>query len=117
MVVGRRPLPAAVRAGKLRARRARGDGVRGARGGVQCRWPPEIIEDGVSGFLCPPDAVDAMADRGVELLTDAARHKSIVGSAAEVVRSRYCAELIVPLYENEYEKVLRGRGARGQGLF
>ena len=78
---------------------------------------PEIIEDGVSGFLCPPDAVDAMADRGVELLTDAARHKSIVGAAAEVVRSRYCAELIVPLYENEYEKVLRGRGARGQGLF
>jgi L-malate glycosyltransferase len=77
---------------------------------------PEIIEDGVSGFLCPPDAANAMADRGVELLTDAARHKSIVQAAVEVVRSRYCADLIVPLYENEYENVLRGRDAAGQRL-
>jgi N-acetyl-alpha-D-glucosaminyl L-malate synthase BshA len=71
---------------------------------------PEFIEDGVSGFLCPPDAAEAMADRGVRLLTDAALHKSIARAAAEVVRSRYCAELIVPLYEKEYENVLRGRG-------
>jgi L-malate glycosyltransferase len=77
---------------------------------------PEIIEDGVSGFLCPPDAADAMADRGVELLTDAARHKSIVQAAVAVVRSRYCADLIVPLYENEYENVLRGRDSAGQRL-
>ena len=76
---------------------------------------PETIDDGVSGFLCPPDAADAMADRGVELLTDEARHESIARAAAEVVRSRYCAELIVPLYEKAYENGLRGRGAPGHG--
>ena len=31
---------------------------------------PEIIEDGVTGFVCPPEDVDLMADRGVALLTD-----------------------------------------------
>ena len=31
---------------------------------------PEVIEDGVTGFLHPPDAVDAMADSGIALLTD-----------------------------------------------
>ena len=76
---------------------------------------PETIDDGVSGFLCPPDAADAMADRGVELLTDVARHESIARAGAEAVRSRYCGELIVPLYEKAYENVLRRRGAPGHG--
>ena len=70
---------------------------------------PEIIEDGVTGFLCPPDGVDAMADRSVEILTDVTRHASIARAAAEAVRSRYCADLIVPLYEDAYRDVLRGR--------
>jgi N-acetyl-alpha-D-glucosaminyl L-malate synthase BshA len=70
---------------------------------------PEIIEDGVTGFLCPPGATGAMAERSVELLTDAARHAAMARAAAAVVRSRYCAELIVPLYEDQYQNVLRGR--------
>ena len=76
---------------------------------------PEIIEDGVTGFLCPPDAVDAMADRSVEVLIDAARHASIARAAAEAVRSRYCADRIVPLYEDAYRDVLRGRAEPSTG--
>jgi N-acetyl-alpha-D-glucosaminyl L-malate synthase BshA len=70
---------------------------------------PEIIEDGVTGFLCPPGGVDAMAERSIEVLTDGVRHASIARAAAEAVRSRYCADLIVPLYEEAYRNVLRGR--------
>src|SRR4029078_5251848 len=33
---------------------------------------PEIVRDGVTGFICAPDDLDGMADRGVALLTDAA---------------------------------------------
>ena len=30
---------------------------------------PEIIEDGVTGFVCPPDAVGEMAERGIAVAT------------------------------------------------
>ena len=67
---------------------------------------PEIIEDGVTGFVCPPDAVSLMAERGIALLNDFALHSSIARKAAEVVRSRYCTELVVPMYEAQYRDVL-----------
>jgi N-acetyl-alpha-D-glucosaminyl L-malate synthase BshA len=67
---------------------------------------PEIIEDGVTGFVCPPDAVDTMAERGVALLSDPALRARTTHAAAEVVRSRYCTELVVPLYEAAYSDVL-----------
>jgi N-acetyl-alpha-D-glucosaminyl L-malate synthase BshA len=67
---------------------------------------PEIIEDGVTGFVCPPDAVSLMAERGIALLTDAALHASIARKAAEIVRTRYCTDLVVPMYEAQYRDVL-----------
>jgi len=70
---------------------------------------PEIIEDGVTGFVCPPEDVDLMAERGVALLTDRALHESIAQAAAQMVRTRYCTDLIVPQYEEAYREVLNGR--------
>jgi N-acetyl-alpha-D-glucosaminyl L-malate synthase BshA len=67
---------------------------------------PEIIEDGVTGFACPPDAVDLMAERGIALLTDPTLRASITQAAAEMVRTRYCTDRIVPVYEAEYREVL-----------
>ncbi len=68
---------------------------------------PEIIEDDVTGFVCPPVALEAMAARGVALLTDADLHSRIARSASQVVRTRYCAEAIVPMYEALYQEVGR----------
>jgi len=67
---------------------------------------PEIIENGVTGFVCPPEAVNEMAERGVALLTDAALHASVAGNAATLVRERYCTDLVVPEYEALYRDVL-----------
>ncbi|MGH9173720.1 MAG: N-acetyl-alpha-D-glucosaminyl L-malate synthase BshA [Vicinamibacterales bacterium] len=68
---------------------------------------PEIIEDGVTGFLCAPGAVEAMADRAAHLLSDP-KGRAVMGrAAAEVVRTRYCTERIVPLYEAVYLDVLK----------
>jgi L-malate glycosyltransferase len=69
---------------------------------------PEIIEDGVTGFVCAPEDVTRMAQRGVALLTDSALRASITRSAVEMVRHRYCAQLVVPLYEAAYQRVLEG---------
>jgi N-acetyl-alpha-D-glucosaminyl L-malate synthase BshA len=70
---------------------------------------PEIIEDGVSGFLCPPGAVEMMAERGVAVLSDPALRAAMGRAAAEVVRTRYCTDRVVPQYEAEYRKVLESR--------
>jgi N-acetyl-alpha-D-glucosaminyl L-malate synthase BshA len=69
---------------------------------------PEVIEHGISGFLHPPEAVDEMADSGVRLLTDAALHRSIASRACARVRTEFCAEKIVPMYEKCYQSVVSG---------
>jgi hypothetical protein len=50
-----------------------------------------------------------MAERSVALLTDFALHSSIARNAAELVRTRYCTELVVPMYEEQYRDVLVNR--------
>ena len=50
---------------------------------------PEIIEDGVTGFVCPPEAIELMAERGTALLTQPALNQSIVSEAARLVHARY----------------------------
>jgi L-malate glycosyltransferase len=67
---------------------------------------PEVIEHGVSGFLHPPEEVEAMAESGVKLLSDAAVHASITRAAVARVRREFCEEKIVPMYERAYERVI-----------
>jgi N-acetyl-alpha-D-glucosaminyl L-malate synthase BshA len=67
---------------------------------------PEIIEDGVTGFVCAPDDVDGMAERGVALLTDPNLHARVAANAVSMVGTKYCTERIVPLYEAAYRRVL-----------
>jgi len=67
---------------------------------------PEIIEDGITGFTCPPGAVEMMTERGVALITDSQLRASITAAAAEMVRTRYCTDLIVPQYEAQYRQVM-----------
>jgi N-acetyl-alpha-D-glucosaminyl L-malate synthase BshA len=66
---------------------------------------PEVIESGVTGFLHPVGDVEAMAASGIAVLTDAALHERIARGARRVVRERFCAERIVPMYEAHYARV------------
>jgi N-acetyl-alpha-D-glucosaminyl L-malate synthase BshA len=68
---------------------------------------PEVIEDGVSGFLHAPDAIDDMAASGVMILSDPDRHRAVAEAAFARVRNDFCAEKIVPMYEACYEAVIR----------
>ncbi|MEE2792327.1 MAG: N-acetyl-alpha-D-glucosaminyl L-malate synthase BshA [Acidobacteriota bacterium] len=67
---------------------------------------PEVIDDGVTGFLHPPDAIDGMAQSAVELLTDRQLHKTIAAAALEAVVQRFGAGVVVPAYETFYAQVL-----------
>jgi L-malate glycosyltransferase len=66
---------------------------------------PEVIEHGVNGFLHAPDALDEMAESGVMLLSDPAKHRTIADAACARVRNDFCAEKIVPMYEDCYRSV------------
>jgi len=66
---------------------------------------PEVIDDGKTGFLCEADDVDAMAARGIELLTDKTLHERIAAAGAISVRTHFCEDLVVPQYLDHYKNV------------
>jgi N-acetyl-alpha-D-glucosaminyl L-malate synthase BshA len=68
---------------------------------------PEVIEDGVSGFLHDPEALDDMAASAVELLSNQALHDRIGQAACRRVREQFCVERVVPMYEQCYESAIR----------
>ncbi len=67
---------------------------------------PEVIEDGVSGFLHAPDDLDGMANSAIDLLTEPQLRERIAVAGRTIVRGRYCSDRIVPKYEAFYEEVL-----------
>jgi glycosyltransferase involved in cell wall biosynthesis len=67
---------------------------------------PEVIEDGVTGFLHPPDDVEGMAESAVRVLTDDTLSRQIGLAASEVVHERFCSNRIVPMYEEYYQQVV-----------
>jgi N-acetyl-alpha-D-glucosaminyl L-malate synthase BshA len=72
---------------------------------------PEIIDDGVTGFLCPLEDLDGMAARATSVLTTPAQHRAMAQAAVALVRSRYCTDMIVPLYEAAYRRVVEAVSA------
>jgi N-acetyl-alpha-D-glucosaminyl L-malate synthase BshA len=67
---------------------------------------PEILEDGVTGFLRDKDDVDGMAAQGVAVLSNASLAARVGNAAAASVQRLYCTETVVPQYEAYYNEVL-----------
>jgi N-acetyl-alpha-D-glucosaminyl L-malate synthase BshA len=70
---------------------------------------PELVEDGATGFLCPPDDLTAMADASIRLLTDDALHARMAKAARVRAVERFADARIVPMYERFYDEVLAGQ--------
>ena len=66
---------------------------------------PEIVRDGVTGFACAPEATADMAEKAVALLRDDDRRHAVGLAGARMVRTEYCVDRIVPMYESAYERV------------
>ncbi len=70
---------------------------------------PEVVEEGVTGFLRQADDVDGMVAAGLQVLHDRELWNRMALAGEHRVRTRFCADRIVPQYEALYERTL-GRG-------
>jgi N-acetyl-alpha-D-glucosaminyl L-malate synthase BshA len=68
---------------------------------------PEIIENGVNGYSCPPEALEDMAGLVADLLRDDDRRLEMGRTASSIVQEKYCTARIVPMYEEAYERAHR----------
>jgi glycosyltransferase involved in cell wall biosynthesis len=71
---------------------------------------PEVVEDGVTGFLVPPGDSLALGAAVVRLLADPARAKDVAAAAAERVRRDFGVAGWVAGLEAVYDEVLAARG-------
>ena len=68
---------------------------------------PELIDDGVSGFLHDLDDLEGMAQSAIRLLNDEGLHRDLAGAARRRARDRFCDSRIVPVYEAYYAEILQ----------
>lgn len=80
---------------------------------------PEVVTDGVEGYLVEPRDVSGMAARALEILGDETKRHDMGKRARATARARFCSSLIIPQYEEYYEKVLGSgrakKAASGRG--
>lgn len=67
---------------------------------------PELIDDGVNGYLQPVGDVAGMAARAVELLTDDAKQTRLASAARATAEARWRPEPHVARYEALYRRLL-----------
>jgi glycosyltransferase involved in cell wall biosynthesis len=67
---------------------------------------PEVVEDGVTGLLSPPDDLEAFSRRLSQLLFDAELSERMGAAARATAERRYTRAGVVALYEDLYRSLL-----------
>lgn len=67
---------------------------------------PEVIENGVDGYLVEPGDVKLAAKYAIDLLSRADRGREMGQIARKNARRKFCANDVIPMYERYYEQVL-----------
>lgn len=70
---------------------------------------PEVMIDGVTGYVCEVGDVESMGARAIEILKDDAGWKRF-SEQSILHASGFDIEKVVPLYENYYQQVLSRQG-------
>jgi len=67
---------------------------------------PEVVEHGVDGFLVEPGDVKEAARFATEILSRADRGREMGKIARINAKKNFCANDVIPAYENYYKRVL-----------
>ena len=70
---------------------------------------PEVVTDGVTGFLCAEKDVEGMAAAALRLLEDEDLHAQFARAARERAVTEFSEGKVVPLYQRAYEEALSRR--------
>jgi glycosyltransferase involved in cell wall biosynthesis len=73
--------------------------------GTNAGGVPELITNGVDGFMEAVGDIDTQAARAVQLLTDDHLHERMAAAARQTAVSRFSTESIIPKYEQYYQEV------------
>ncbi|MDQ0213673.1 N-acetyl-alpha-D-glucosaminyl L-malate synthase BshA [Oikeobacillus pervagus] len=76
---------------------------------------PEVVEEGVNGYLCPLGDIETVATRAIELLTDPKRHQQFSLQSIQTVRKKFHSEQIVSKYERLYYELLQKEKVSSHG--
>jgi N-acetyl-alpha-D-glucosaminyl L-malate synthase BshA len=68
---------------------------------------PEVLRDGVEGFLVEAHDVQAMAGRVLEIVLNPARQAEMSQAARQRALRNFCSKSIIPLYEDLYRRVVK----------
>ncbi len=67
---------------------------------------PEVVDDGLTGYLLPVGDVEGMAERSIEILSDDDLRRKMGKRAREMAVERFDEQKIVPVYRQMYSRVL-----------
>lgn len=70
---------------------------------------PEVVEHGVDGYLVEPGDVPLAGKYATEILSRADRGREMGQRARIDARKKFCANDVIPMYEQYYERVLAGQ--------
>ncbi|MCA9836403.1 MAG: N-acetyl-alpha-D-glucosaminyl L-malate synthase BshA [Trueperaceae bacterium] len=70
---------------------------------------PEVVKNGITGFLHPVKDVTSMTESAIKLLSDTAMHHRFARAARERAETAFSESVVLPLYQKAYEEALERR--------
>jgi N-acetyl-alpha-D-glucosaminyl L-malate synthase BshA len=67
---------------------------------------PEVVTDGVDGYLVPVGDTNAVAEASLRLLEDSALHARVAAAARRTAETRFTTTEIIPQYEAFYREIV-----------
>ncbi|WP_413380559.1 N-acetyl-alpha-D-glucosaminyl L-malate synthase BshA [Alkalihalobacillus sp. 1P02AB] len=73
--------------------------------GTEVGGIPEVVEHGVTGYLCPVGDINCIAEKTIELLNDQSKYESFQQASIERAKTLFYSETIVKQYERIYQNL------------
>jgi N-acetyl-alpha-D-glucosaminyl L-malate synthase BshA len=67
---------------------------------------PEVVRDGIDGYLIPPRGVEEMSRRAIEVLSDPGLQEEMGKHGRERAEAQFCTSIVIPQYLEYYNRII-----------